>query len=103
MNIIVSPHAIMRWMERIGAANEDAALAILSGPVVQVATRFGAYVVRHGRARIIIDFTEAGAVIKTVLLAHDFHFPAQLLPAASGGVPPTGSLPQFRNRKGERP
>jgi len=96
VKLIVTTHAVQRWMERIGAENEGAALAILTGPGVRHAIAFGAQVVRIGKARIIIDYrpdeTEQGAaVIKTVLLADLFVIPAQLRPVSMGGVPPVSA------------
>ena len=53
----VMPHAVERYRERVGDPGSDAAiLAVLTGPVVQQAARFGCPYVRLGTGqRIVLD------------------------------------------------
>ena len=84
----VSDHAVARWLQRVdAAASPDEVRAILSGPSVAIAARFGACVVRFGRYRALLQHSPVGVAVITVLAA-DHRLPTQLLPSAWGGVPP---------------
>lgn len=83
----VTSHAIERYLERIGAESEDAAMAVLSGPAVLAAIEFGARIVRLPRGRIVIEITPVGAKIITVLPVEAGRLPIQLIPPSRGGPP----------------
>lgn len=83
--VIVTAHAVSRYVERIGG-NEDAAVAVLSSPAIQTAANFG---VRIPRARVLMRFSEGAAFVVSVVPLN--HFPQQLIPHAWGG-PPRSSI-----------
>jgi hypothetical protein len=101
LEIRVTAHAVARYVERIGAASAEEARAILSGPVVATAARFGARVVRLPKGRIIIDLGEHAATVITVVPLD--HLPFHLIPAFWGGPPPVAhcrSLPPMEKTDG---
>lgn len=86
--VIVTAHAIERYVERIGG-NEENARTVLSGRAIQIAADFGARVVRIAGGRIVMRFAEGNAVVVTVLPFDPGRFPQQLVPESWGGPPPS--------------
>jgi hypothetical protein len=93
--LIVTAHAVQRYVERIGG-DEDIAVAVLSGGAVQLAVRFGARCVRIPGGRVLMKFTNGVPVVLTVIPIDEY--PPQILrPQSLGGPPPSrDELPHLR-------
>lgn len=96
MNVIVSPQAVDRYVERAGGSRA-AARAMLSGRAVQIAADFGARCIRIGHGRAIGDFTRDGFTVITV--ASDERLPRMLMPIDQGGPVYAADDPDFRANK----
>lgn len=88
--LIITAHAVTRYVERIGGT-EDQAVAALSAPAIHLAANFGARVVRLTRGRVLLKFCARGdeliAVVITVVPIDATRLPFQLLPLSCGGPP----------------
>ncbi|PNU06450.1 hypothetical protein [Novosphingobium guangzhouense] len=82
--VIITAHAVTRYVERIGGT-EDAAVSALSSATIRTAASFGARVVRLPTARVLMRFCEVAAFVVSVVPLT--HFPQQLIPHAWGGPP----------------
>ena len=61
--IRVTDHAVQRYRERVADLPDDIVRELLSGPAVLAAARFGARVVRMGKARVLLDLSPISAVV----------------------------------------
>jgi hypothetical protein len=89
--LIVTDHAIARYIERLGGT-ADAARAALSGRAVQAAVDFGARAIRVTgptgvSGRIILEFNPVSIVVVTVLPIGELP-PRTLRPSSLGGPMP---------------
>lgn len=105
--LIVSAHAVDRYVERIGG-NAGEAFAVLSGEAVRRGIEFGARCIRlpasQNRApgRVLINFDRDAngrpvAVVTTVVPLT--HLPAQLHPHQFGGPAPVAAVLAHLHRK----
>lgn len=89
----VTHHAIERACERLGAADEAEALALLSGPAFAAALTMRARSVRFGGGqRALIEYGENGAAVVTVI-EPTRSIPRFLRPEDRGGPVPTARVP----------
>lgn len=88
--LVVTPHAMRRYLERVPGATVAGARELLQSRAAQAAIATGARVLKIGRCRIILDHTPFSTVVVTVLPAGST-MPVQLRPAHLGGMLPIGS------------